>query len=70
MSNTNASGVYQFTGLLPGDYIVRADASSFGAGCEQRRPAQSVGDDTESFRRRASNAADTDRNDIRHDADV
>ncbi len=30
--STNASGVYQFTGLLPGDYIVRVNASNFGAG--------------------------------------
>ena len=29
--STNGSGVYQFTGLLPGDYIVRVDASNFGA---------------------------------------
>ncbi len=27
----NGSGVYQFTGLLPGDYIVRVNAANFGA---------------------------------------
>jgi len=31
-TTTNGSGVYQFTGLLPGDYIVRVDASNFGVG--------------------------------------
>jgi len=31
-TTTNASGVFQFSGLLPGDYIVRVDASNFGGG--------------------------------------
>lgn len=30
--STNGSGVYQFSGLLPGDYIVHVNASNFGSG--------------------------------------
>ena len=40
---TNGSGDYSFTGLAPGNYIVRVDAGNFTGGRRSRRPADFPG---------------------------
>ncbi len=53
-TTTDASGNYLFTGLLPGDYLVRVDASNFTAGNPLAGVATSTGNDV------AGMAPDTD----------
>ncbi|MEQ8849359.1 SdrD B-like domain-containing protein [Botrimarina sp.] len=44
-TTTDANGLYLFAGLLPGDYIVRVDASNFGASGPLEGLATSTGND-------------------------